>query len=84
VEQLKKDIANYHSVYGYREVVRYISEGNIAHVVIATDADNAYKDKLTQLCDTHGLSYRFLANKELLGRQAGLDVGCAAIGFAKQ
>jgi len=83
VEQLKKDITSYATVYGYREVARYISEGSIAHVVIAEDADNTYKSKLAQLCDANDLPYRFLSSKEQLGKIAQLDVSCAVIGFAK-
>lgn len=84
VEQLKKDIADRLAVYGYREVAKFISEGNIAHVVIATDAENTYKDKIVRLCDTYGISYRFLASREELGNMAKLDVGCAVIGCKKR
>lgn len=83
MEQLKKDITDCCAVYGYREVARYISEEDIAHVVIATDTDNTYKSKITLLCAEYNTPYRFLSSKEQLGEIAGLEVGCAVIGFRK-
>lgn len=83
MEKLNKDIAAKIAVYGYREVAKFISEGSIAHVVIATDADNDYKNKLIRLCTAYNLPYRLISHKEELGKLAGLDVGCAVIGFRK-
>ncbi len=83
MEQLKKDITDYRTVYGYREVARYISDDSIAHVVIATDTDNTYKSKITLLCAEYNTPYRLLSNKEQLGEIAGLEVDCAVIGFRK-
>lgn len=83
MDKLKKDINSHQSVFGMREVTRYICLGNIRCVVIASNADEPIKEKLTRLCETKNVPYRFVPSKEEMGKVANLERACSVIGFFK-
>lgn len=84
MDTLLKDIESHKTVFGIREVTRYIGSGNIRCVIIASNADSFIKDKAVSLCESNNVSYRFLPSKEEIGKIAGLDVACAVIGFMEK
>ena len=69
---------------GCRQVLRGLSEGTIRCVVVAEDADNGIKDVLTKASMLKGVQVLKAPSMEWLGRNAGIDVGAATVGFLKE
>ena len=81
---LKRMLAETNKVAGLKEVERCIKSDKIRCVVVAQDADQHIKRKLAELSAAKNVRMIFTKSKEELGKEAGLNVGCAAVGFLKQ
>lgn len=76
-------LLNQDKVLGLRQVIRGVMSGKIRCVILADNADKDIKRRLTELCGSRSVPIVFTADMAELGREAGLDVGCAAIGLLK-
>ena len=84
MDKLKNDINSYDTVFGIREVTRYICLDSIRCVVIASNADEPIKKKLISMCESKKVPYRFVPSKEEMGKIANLERPCTVTGFFKE
>jgi large subunit ribosomal protein L7Ae len=69
---------------GTNEATKIIEKGEAALIVIAEDVDpEEVVIHLPILCDEKGIPYVYVPSKKDLGKSAGLEVGCAAVGIEK-
>jgi len=69
---------------GTNEATKIIEKGEAVLIVIAEDVDpEEVVIHLPMLCDEKGIPYVYVPSKKDLGKSAGLEVGCAAIGIEK-
>lgn len=69
---------------GTNEATKIIEKGEAALIVIAEDVDpEEVVVHIPMLCDEKGIPYVYVPSKKDLGKSAGLEVGCAAIGIEK-
>ena len=69
---------------GTNEATKAIEKGEAVLIVIAEDVDpEEVVIHLPMLCDEKGIPYVYVPSKKDLGKSAGLEVGCAAIGIEK-
>lgn len=68
---------------GCRQVLRGLSEGTVRCVIVAEDAEDGIKDQLKTLSRLYGAQVLSAPSMEWLGKQAGIDVGAATVGFLK-
>lgn len=71
-------------VIGLRQVIRGIGDNQIRCVLIAADADEPIRRQLITLCSRHQIPVMFTPSKAELGREAGIEVSCATVGFLKR
>lgn len=79
---LKKMLSD-NKVAGVRQIVRGINGDTIRCVLIAEDTDLHIKRQLLDLCTQKNIPVLFCPSKSELGREIGIDIGCAAVGFLK-
>ena len=70
-------------VVGSKQVSRGISEGTIGCVIVAEDAERGLKKRLVTAATEAGLRVLTAPNVEWLGRNAGIEVGAAAVGIER-
>jgi len=69
---------------GTNETTKLIEKGEAALVVIAEDVDpEEVVIHLPMLCDEKKVPYVYVPSKKDLGKSAGLEVSCAAVGIEK-
>lgn len=69
---------------GTNETTKLIEKGEAALVVIAEDVDpEEVVIHLPMLCDEKKIPYVYVPSKKDLGKSAGLEVSCAAVGIEK-
>lgn len=69
---------------GTNETTKLIEKGEAALVVIAEDVDpEEVVIHLPMLCDEKRIPYVYVPSKKDLGKAAGLEVSCAAVGIEK-
>jgi large subunit ribosomal protein L7Ae len=69
---------------GTNEATKVIEKGEAALIVIAEDVDpEEVVIHLPMLCDEKSIPYVYVPSKKDLGKSAGLEVGCAAVGIEK-
>jgi large subunit ribosomal protein L7Ae len=69
---------------GTNETTKVIEKGEAALIVIAEDVDpEEVVIHLPMLCDEKNIPYIYVPSKKDLGKSAGLEVGCAAVGIEK-
>jgi large subunit ribosomal protein L7Ae len=69
---------------GTNEATKVIEKGEAALIVIAEDVDpEEVVIHLPILCDEKNIPYVYVPSKKDLGKSAGLEVGCAAVGIEK-
>jgi len=69
---------------GTNEATKIIEKGEAALIVIAEDVDpEEVVVHIPMLCDEKGIPYVYVPSKKDLGKSAGLEVGCAAVGIEK-
>lgn len=69
---------------GTNEATKVIEKGDAALIVIAEDVDpEEVVIHLPMLCDEKNIPYVYVPSKKDLGKSAGLEVGCAAVGIEK-
>ncbi len=76
-------LKNLDKLVGCRQVLRGLSEDTIRCVVVAEDADDRIKDVLVKAAAINGVQLIYAPSMEWLGRNAGIDVGAATVGFVK-
>lgn len=80
--QISKDTGRVRK--GTNEATKIIEKGEAVLIVIAEDVDpEEVVIHLPMLCDEKGIPYVYVPSKKDLGKSAGLEVGCAAIGIEK-
>lgn len=70
-------------VIGLRQVMRGFRDCQIRCVLAAADADGHILRELKSQCALNGVELIMLPSMEELGREVGIDVGCAAVGILK-
>jgi large subunit ribosomal protein L7Ae len=69
---------------GTNEATKVIEKGEAALIVIAEDVDpEEVVIHLPMLCDEKNIPYVYVPSKKDLGKSAGIEVGCAAVGIEK-
>jgi len=69
---------------GTNEATKVIEKGEAALIVIAEDVDpEEVVIHIPMLCDEKNIPYVYVPSKKDLGKSAGLEVGCAAVGIEK-
>jgi len=69
---------------GTNETTKVIEKGEAALIVIAEDVDpEEVVVHIPMLCDERSIPYVYVPSKKDLGKSAGLEVGCAAVGIEK-
>lgn len=68
-------------VVGCKQVLRGLSEATIRCVIVAEDAENELKSALFRAASEMNARVLIAPSMEWLGRQAGIDVGAATVGF---
>jgi len=69
---------------GTNEATKVIEKGEAALIVIAEDVDpEEVVIHIPMLCDEKSIPYVYVPSKKDLGKSAGLEVGCAAVGIEK-
>lgn len=68
---------------GCRQVLRGLSEDTIRCVIVAEDADGRIKADLVKAATVKKAKILYAPSMEWLGRNAGIDVGAATVGFLK-
>lgn len=70
-------------VIGTRQVMRALEQRTLARAMLAQDADNALKDKLTTALTQAGVPFEWTDSMKELGQQCGINVGAAVVGILK-
>lgn len=79
MESFLKQVPREMRIAGLRETMRALREGNVKRVLIARDADNDIQNLIAKTCTDLGINFRFVSDKEEIGRLLNLDVGCAVV-----
>jgi len=68
-------------VVGSKQVMKYASIAKFDKVFIASDADEALKQKLKKTCETHSIKYDMSHTMQQIGKACNIEVksACAAI-----
>ena len=68
---------------GCRQVLRGLSEDTVRCVIVAEDADDQIKSQLVKATAERNVKVLYAPSMDWLGRNAGIDVGAATVGFLK-
>lgn len=68
---------------GCRQVLRGLSEDTVRCVIVAEDADGQIKSHIVKTATEKNVKVLYAPTMEWLGRNAGIDVGAATVGFLK-
>ena len=63
---------------GTRQTERAVEAGNAAYVLLAQDAEERVKNRISALCAVYGVEVKRADSMKELGRLCGIAVGCAA------
>lgn len=70
-------------VIGKRQILRELKNGNIALVVIASDAEEHYISSLTCAANENGVEYSIQGSMDEIAHMYGIKVPTGAIGKLK-
>lgn len=70
-------------VAGLKQVLRAVTAGEAACVLLALDADDFIKAKVTQACADGGVEVKIAPSMEQLGKACGIAVSCATCAILK-
>lgn len=76
-------LKDHKKLVGCRQVLRGLSEGTVRCVVVSEDADGKIKSHLVKTAMENNVKVLHAPSMEWLGRNAGIDVGAATVGFLK-
>ena len=76
-------LKDHKKLVGCRQVLRGLSEGTVRCVVVSEDADGKIKSHLVKTAMENHVKVLHAPSMEWLGRNAGIDVGAATVGFLK-
>ena len=63
---------------GTRQTERAVEAGTAAYVLLAQDAEERVKSRISALCAVYGVEVKRADSMKELGRLCGIAVGCAA------
>jgi large subunit ribosomal protein L7A len=78
-----EDLRSVAHVAGCKQVLRAVVAGEATCVLLAMDADEFIKAKVTEACNASGIEVRKVPSMEQLGKACGIAVGCAACAILK-
>jgi len=81
MEKLKEYIAGKNYVAGFRQLGRLLTEGKIAQVYLAADADEAFKQKVFHIARQQGVEVAETGTRREFAALCKIRVGCAVIGI---
>ena len=70
-------------VAGLNQTKKAIRAGRVAAVYLADNADEHVRVQITALCEENGMTAVTGFTMEALGKQCGIDVGCAVCASLK-
>ena len=76
-------LKDHKKLVGCRQVLRGLSEDTVRCVIVAEDADGKIKSHLVKTASERNVKVLHAPTMEWLGRNAGIDVGAATVGFLK-
>ena len=76
-------LKDHKKLVGCRQVLRGLSEGTVRCVVVSEDVDGKIKSHLVKTAMENNVKVLHAPSMEWLGRNAGIDVGAATVGFLK-
>ena len=76
-------LKDHKKLVGCRQVLRGLSEDTVRCVIVAEDADGEIKSNLVKTAMSKNVKVLHAPSMEWLGRNAGIDVGAATVGFLK-
>lgn len=80
---MQQSLDTQHCVIGTRQVMRALEQRTLARAMLAQDADQALKDKLTAALERAEVPYTWTDSMKQLGQQCGINVGAAVVGLLK-
>lgn len=83
MEDIEKIIQSSTLVVGTKQVIRGLNERKLKYVIIAADADNMIKSKLTSQAGKAGAEILMYPLMDKLGLLSGINVAAAVIGIVK-
>ena len=70
-------------VAGLNQTKKAIRSGRVSTVYLADNADEHVRAQITALCEETGMTVVCGSSMEALGKQCGIDVGCAVCASLK-
>ena len=82
-ERIKEILHSKSRVVGYRQTAILIEDGQIGEVLIAADADESFKSKVSEFCKKFGVPVTVAAPMAAMGKECGIEVGAGVVGVMK-
>lgn len=76
-------LKDHKKLVGCRQVLRGLSEDTVRCVIVSEDADGRIKSNLVKAATEKNVKVLYAPSMDWLGRNAGIDVGAATVGFLK-
>ena len=76
-------LKDHKKLVGCRQVLRGLSEDTVRCVIVSEDADGRIKSNLIKAATEKNVKVLYAPSMDWLGRNAGIDVGAATVGFLK-
>lgn len=70
-------------IIGKRQILRELKNGNVAEIVIATNAEHQYIASLINAAKQYGVKYTIQGTMTDISAQYGVDVPSGAVGMLK-
>ncbi len=67
-------------VIGKRQILRELKNNNVAHIIIAADAETQYIHSLIDAAVQSGVKYAISGTMQEIAAQYGIEVPCGAVG----
>ena len=70
-------------IIGLKQTVIAVESGQIETVLLAADAEEHIKQRVTVVCKRHNVTVISAPPRAAMGRECGIDVGAAVVGVRK-
>ena len=79
--EIEKLLNTPHKVVGMKQVLRGLSEGAIAQVIVAEDAEADVKNRIVQAAKAAGVQIEYTASQQRLGGLVKIERSAATVGI---
>jgi large subunit ribosomal protein L7A len=74
-----KELNSTKTVVGVKQVLRAIEAGQVAKVIIASDAEEKVTTRIKEMCLQKGITMEDAETMKQLGKENGIQVGAAVV-----